>query len=481
MHDSKLIALISTFSIEDKRKLRKWIKSDFVNKNTDIISFFQFIDTRSTLTAKTLSKEKAHLYMYPNLPYQDLRIRHLIWQTTEIVEQFIIYNKVTQQPALSGQLLAQYYTDNELYKFAEQSTDESLTLIQQSKLQNASYHLYQYHIQALSFHIQTRKNRSEVFNLQKVIDHATIFSVIETLKYACVVQSMQKITEANIDIHLLDTTLKLIHENSLFLHEISIRVYYNTYLMIKDESEQAYEQLIDDIKSHSSFFSISDLRDLYMFAISFCVKKSNQNIARFTRETFELYIYTIQNGILLENKVISRFSFTNVVTLGIKLKEFTATEEFIKQYAKLISKEFQKNTIDFNNAKLLFAKGNYQKALQILLTNEFKDILWELNSKYIVLKIFFETKDIIRFPIFLKAFKNFIKRKSNIGYHKNYFVNVSIALTQLKELQQKPAMAQHFKFDASTPDIDWFNKALASMQGSKKQNKKADTKPTLKK
>ena len=124
---------------------------------------------------------------------------------------------------------------------------------------------------------------------------------------------------------------------------------------------------------------------------------------------------------------------------------------------------------------------NHIVYIEMEINNEFKDILWELNSKYIVLKIFFETKDIIRFPIFLKAFKNFIKRKSNIGYHKNYFVNVSIALTQLKELQQKPAMAQHFKFDASTPDIDWFNKALASMQGSKKQNKKADTKPTLKK
>jgi hypothetical protein len=59
MQDSKLINLISMLSDEERRKLRKWIKSDFVNKNEDIIAFFEFIDTRSSLTMRTVSKRKS--------------------------------------------------------------------------------------------------------------------------------------------------------------------------------------------------------------------------------------------------------------------------------------------------------------------------------------------------------------------------------------------------------------------------------------
>ena len=40
MYDSKLIRLFSMFSDEERRKLRKWIKADFVNRNEDIVSFF---------------------------------------------------------------------------------------------------------------------------------------------------------------------------------------------------------------------------------------------------------------------------------------------------------------------------------------------------------------------------------------------------------------------------------------------------------
>lgn len=124
MHDSKLIHLFSIFSDEERRKLRKWVKSDFVNKNEDIIRFFEFIDTRSSLTERTVSKEKAHEYLYPGTPYHDLRIRHLLWMTTEIVESFIVYNSVTQQPSLNRQLLTQYYAEKELYKFAGQAVEE---------------------------------------------------------------------------------------------------------------------------------------------------------------------------------------------------------------------------------------------------------------------------------------------------------------------------------------------------------------------
>ncbi len=462
MQDSKLINLISMLSDEERRKLRKWIKSDFVNKNEDIIAFFEFIDTRSSLTMRTVSKEKAHDYLYPNTPYHDLRIRHLLWMTTEIVENFIIYNSVAQQPSLKMQLLAQYYTKNELYKFAHNSVEEGIAIMEKIKLRNASYHLQQYQIQALHFQINSKNNRSKEFNLQDVIDHVTLFSIIETLKYACIIQSLQKISELKIENHLLEATLTLV-ENPVFLEDIAVRIYYNIYLVIRDENEAAFNAFIKDVKENENYFTTHDLKDLYLLAINFCVKKSNQNLQEYTQQAFELYIYAIDKGYLLEHREISRFSFTNVVTLGIKLKEFSKTENFIKQYADFIAEEYRQNTVDFNSAKVFFSKEQPQKALKILLTNEFKDMLWNLNAKYMVIKILFEMKDLVLFANHLKAYKNYVKRKTNIGYHQTYFINVVNALTTLMDVYKKPENFKGFEFDASTPDIEWFRKALKNI------------------
>ena len=78
MFDSKLISIYLALDIEEKRKLRKWLNSDFVNQNEDILLLFKFIDSRKKLNEKSVTKLKLHNFLYPDAPYNDLRIRHLL-------------------------------------------------------------------------------------------------------------------------------------------------------------------------------------------------------------------------------------------------------------------------------------------------------------------------------------------------------------------------------------------------------------------
>jgi hypothetical protein len=298
--------------------------------------------------------------------------------------------------------------------------------------------------------------------LQEVIDHMTIFAVLETLKYGCIIQSLQKISAHQIENHLLEPVMAVL-ENTRFLEIIQVRIYYHIYRVITEEDEEAFRAFITDIKANNASFNLQDLKDLYLLAINFCIKKSNQNIEAYTRQAFELYIYAIGEGFLLEHHEISRFSFTNVVTLGLKLKEFDRTEQFVKKYSELIAPDYRKNTIDFNTAKLLYSREQYKKALKILLTNEFQDAIWNLNAKYLMLKIFFETGDMESFNSHLRSFRIYIKRRSNVGYHKQYFSQVLKSLTRLQQIVNHPGKYKNFTFEEGTPDIDWFNKSVVSL------------------
>ena len=102
--------------------------------------------------------------------------------------------------------------------------------------------------------------------------------------------------------------------------------------------------------------------------------------------------------------------------------------------------------------------------MKILLTNEFKDKIWNLNAKFILLKIYFETREINAFKIQLKAFKLFISRKSTVGYHQDYFINVVNSFKTLYRIFSNPKTQVGFIFDAKTPDFAWFNKALSEIK-----------------
>ena len=45
MFDSKLITLFKSLKKDERIQIRKWIRSEFVNKNEDIVNLFDFIDS----------------------------------------------------------------------------------------------------------------------------------------------------------------------------------------------------------------------------------------------------------------------------------------------------------------------------------------------------------------------------------------------------------------------------------------------------
>lgn len=466
MYESKLITILRSLNIEEKRKLRKWINSDFVNKNEDILLFFKFIDGRKRLNSKSVTKEKAHDFLYPNTPFNDLRIRHLMWMSTEIVESFIIHLTIENELSLKEKLLSKYYFNKGLYTYANKIIENAIEDRKKVTIKNADFYRNSYELGYAFYDINSRNNRAEDFRINESIRSFTAYSIIEVLKSACAVNTIQKVMEVNTQQYLLQPILDML-PNSIFLELPIVRIYYNTYLVAANEDENAFEIFVTDIKQNENLFSIQDLNGLYRTAINFCIKKSNQNIKYYTQKTFELYLYTIENGILIENNEINRFIFTNTITLGIKLANFIKAESFMKKYSDYVNAEFRENTIDYNNAKILYAKKQYNNALNILLTNEFKDTIWNLNAKLIISKIYFETEELKAFEMQLKAFKIYIKRKSNIGYHKTYFTNVTDALTKLLEIYKKPNKYKGFTFDNTTPDIDWFNKMLDGIKTKK--------------
>lgn len=463
MYNSKLISIYNSFSIDNRRKLRKWINSDFVNKNEEVISFFEFIDSRKVITEKSVTKLKAYQYIYPDSPYNDLRIRHLMWMTTEIFESFIVYLQTQNNELIKNQMLAKYYAEIQLIKPANKVLENYILksdFLSECKIEDYG-NLYDAGL--LFYDINSTYDRTISHGFEQTIQALSMHSIVECLKSVCIADSIEKVTEIRISHPLLPAILQML-PNSELLKIPAIYIYYNTYLLLANEDERAFEEVVKSIMKNEHLFNRIELKRIYRLSLNFCVKKHNQNRIEYTQKAFELYNHTIEKGILIEGNEISRFVFTNVVTMGIKIKELEKVEKFIEHYNHLIHPDYRTNTYDFNKSKLQYAKKEYKDALKILLTNEFKDEIWNLNAKFMTLKILLETDDLDSFKTYLTTFKKYVKRRKNIGYHKTYFTEVCQALQTLYDKKIKPDKYKDYEFPTDTPDFAWFEKINASIK-----------------
>jgi hypothetical protein len=135
--------------------------------------------------------------------------------------------------------------------------------------------------------------------------------------------------------------------------------------------------------------------------------------------------------------VLSRFTYRNVVTIGLVMRAFDWVENFIHEFRDRLEKRHRESMFSFNLARLEYERRNYGAALQLLQKSEYADLLLNLAAKTVVLKIFFETDETDALESHLAAMQRFIRRKKIMGYHRENYLNLIHFTRRLLEVFEK--------------------------------------------
>jgi len=459
MYNSRFVTIYNSLNKEEKRQFKKFYSSGFVIKYREVLGIFKYIETRKNVTKLSLDKNRVFEYIFPNNEYNDTYMRQLIFQASKVIESFIVFKQAYENDILKDVLLSEYYVKKELLKDAQNKITDTIDNVKENTVKNANHYFDLFRLNRILYDIQAKDNRSGDFNINEVIVNLNTFVIIEVLKYSTRLMSIKEITATKAKNILLKHILKLIEEDDTLIEIPQIRIYYNIYKIHTDGVESMYQDFLEDVKKHEQLFDEHDLNELYRLAINFCIRMVNSNNERYYAILYDLYIYTIEQKLLLENDEISRFTFTNIITVLIKLKRYTDAEDFIIKYEYLLNKEYKENTIDFNRAKILYELEDYSAALDILNTSVLKDVLWNLNAKNLQLKILYEMNELDWYQSQLNAFIAYVNRQKDIGYHKEYFTKIYKAHKKLTQLRGDKVKE---KFTEETPQFDWFNKVIDS-------------------
>jgi hypothetical protein len=423
MIKSNFIQLYISLTKQEKKALEKWVQSPMHNQHQQVSKLFDYLGARTKITKTTVNKNRIYKELFPLEPYNDLKLRHVQSYALNVLEKFVGYNHIFLDQLFLKRKQLEAYRLRDLPKLSTKIVRKSEQELLGKSLKNSDFHLEAYQLEVEKFKRGSTERRTEANNLPQLFGHLSEFFIIGTLKYACTAASHSNVFKSEYDIPLLAAVLEYAKGRAT---SISIKIYYEAYQSLIDpDNETHYKILRNLFFEHTILFTKEEQYELFQLTINYCIKQINTGNSDYFGDVFELYQEGLSTKVLLDKNTLSRFTYKNIVSAGLKLKEFEWVEAFIKKYTVYLPQRFKKTYKVYSTAKLHYSTGNYGAALQLLLQIEaYDDLFLTLDAKVLLLKIYYEERSIDALLALIASFNVFLQRKDVMGYHKQVYKNL---------------------------------------------------------
>lgn len=440
MQDSRLIALLRSLSRTEQRELRKMATSRFFNQRQDVPDLLDLLLDCINEEKPLPDKAEAHRQLYPDLPFDDHRVRMAMSFLLKIAEQYLVHTAFFEDEVKVKTKLAEVYRRRSLTKHFERTIREAQELQAGSQHRNAEFFTDDYHVQMEQYRFTATNSRTAAHNLQAITDSLDTAYFSQKLRQACLLLSHQAVYKTDYQFGMLDEVLAHVEAQQL-LGIPTIAVYYFCYrALTQPEQPDYFHQLKKLLVEECEKFPPHEMADLYLLAINYCIRHYNLGNPAYLADEFDLYKEGLRRSFLLNNGIVSRFSYRNVVTVGLKLQAFDWVENFVHEFKKKLEPKHQESMFSFNLARLAYERRQHGPALQLLQKTEYTDLLLNLAAKALMLKIFYETGALDALDSHISAMQKFIRRKKIMGYHRENYLNLAIFTKKLMETHEKSAL-----------------------------------------
>lgn len=423
MKKSRLVSILRAFSKKEMKELKKWLLSPVHNQREDVVIFLDYLTKARHLEEdKYLEKEKVFHKVYTNEVYDDAKMRQVMHFLLKAVEEFLIYQDIIEDEVRAKSSLINIYWKRRLDKACEKAIKTVEQLQEKQKFRNGHFFRNEYLIQQERYNYLSGFKRIEL-NLQEMSDALDATYIADKLRQSALMLAHQNVYTADYEIGLLNEVLQYVEQREL-LRIPPIAIYYYIYKTNNEKKvPEHFFNLKREIIENGRFFPKSEIRDIYLLTINYCINRMNAGFKNFLREAFELYKEGFDQKILITDNLISRWTFLNVVINGTLLKEFDWVENFVQNFEIYLEERYRENTVHYSLAKLYFEKGDYNASMRLLIQYEYDEILMNLNAKIMLLKMYYEQEEYDALESLIESMRAYIQRKKVMGYHRENFTN----------------------------------------------------------
>lgn len=405
---------------------------------------------------------------FPKEKFNDQKFRYLLSDLVSRLENFISRRGFEKDEKLFRQVLSRELASRKAVKAYNTHRFTFEEKRKSSPIRDIAYYQHCYESEFIHLAKATSEmKRDEKSNIGEVVEYLDRFYLARKLQLCCEIFNVRNVLAVDYKVFLLDEILSHL-KNKSYSDTPVITIYFRILMtLLESEDEKHFSDLRVLLKEHEDKFTLEELREMYQYVLNYCIKKINLGNISWQHTLFEIYKITIENNVLMSEGHLSHWDYKNIVTISLRLKEEKWAKNFIDQYKKRLLPAERENAYRYNLANISFNTGEYSKCMKLLQQVEFSDVYYQLDSKSILLKTYFELEETESFFYHASAFRIFLKRNKLVSdYQRTIYLNLirySSQLMRANGVKRKIEMLKKkVEENRNVADLQWLLTKIAS-------------------
>jgi hypothetical protein len=473
MYKTSIVKILKKLSKTELRELGKFVQSPYFNSRAEVVQLYDALTQSLDAPPSVYEKEKLFAQIAPiSQKYDDAQMRQWIHQLLKVIKAYFVQKELEENKTNQQLLLAKAFRKRGMDDLFEKEIDNSLLLNIEQPFRHAGFHLQNYQIEVERIEHLTLMKRTGEVAYDSLMSSLITFFITEMLRLGSITDAYQTSSKRNLALPLLDEVISFLEKKDFLLLNRNgnegnvLAVYYNMFQALKTHNTTNFNEVKKLLQSFWQLLPKKDALQIYGAAFNFCTKRINSGEKEYLQHYFDLNQSGLENGIFLENGVVSKFIYKNAATAGLRLEKYDWVKQFLIDYKPFLHPKERESVYNYNLAVYYLSINDLNRAQILFQQSDFGDLQTNLAGKAFLLRIYYETKALDALDSLLDSFQVFIQRQKDIGYFKDNYLNLikiirQILKTDLKSLNKKNELKMQV---SNTPNIalkDWLLEKLA--------------------
>lgn len=428
---NKLISLLITLSRTQRKSAIQFLNSPYFNKSKDLVRLFDELSSRVDRD-KDFKKENIWKRLWPGKPYNDVRYRKFCSDLFKLIESFLIHERLETNEPMKELLYLEVVEKQKADRIKEGIDRNWEKLHQLSASEDVKTYLWQHLLEVSRYELLGyEQSPEERGNMEEINTNLDIYFLTTKLRFFIDIQS-RRVAKKNVyDLKLMEEVISFLEQDDRYLNYLPVGLQFSIYKMLTETNDehhyQRYKQLLFD---NVNAIPTSELDYFYQVALNFCTRQNIKGKLQYLNEYLEIYQHALNNEALFIDGQIDPLQFKVTITTALRGGNFEWVKSYIEDYQQFIPKAHRENAVNYNSATLYFYQKNYNKALGFLRDVEYENVSYNLNSKTMLLAIYYETDEFDALESLFDAFLAYLNRHKELqDTHRASFRNL-VSLTR---------------------------------------------------
>ncbi|MCI5058478.1 MAG: hypothetical protein MRY83_20365 [Flavobacteriales bacterium] len=450
------------------KALTLFIDSPYFKVSENVKKLHNYLQHGSSLKTK-INEKTTFSAIYPNQAYNKATMSYLLSDYNKTIERFLAHEKLEEQKQQSSLLtyqgLMDFASDNIIL-----SKEKSIrkTLDQSSFSSNLTQITKEF--ERLTYAYHSSKKSLQINNSLQTLSHSIDQDFLyNKLKYSCELLTRKEVLSKKYDFTFLDSIVEYAEQN-ITKDSPLLFSYLKLIKLIKNPNDKDYYKIRDYLLEHHNQLPSFELKNMYIFIINYCIKKSNLGDESFRNELFENYNFLLSENIITLGGFLSLHEYKNISTIAILLKKLDWLNSFSARYTNFLEYQYRKTANAYNLARIFFQKGDYSESIKYLIEVDQDDLYYDLGKRILWVKIYFELDDFELFNANTNSFMTYLNRNKIISdYQRKLYKSFLKWIKRLYAIREGKRRnysnwLSEIKNDSEIADKTWILESMISLK-----------------